>query len=101
MKTPTKKIKLADVAQYLFDNPQASDAIKRLLLTTRQRIIVEYMRENPKGLTARDVADRFDTSIYSASVVLKRLADTGYLARFDRVAATGGSEYLYTAKKSP
>ena len=45
--------------------------------------------------TSRDIADIQGCSVQSASAVLNRLADVGYLKRTEGIDPTGGKIYTY------
>ena len=79
------RIEIADRAEEVRDI-MLSDSQARVLLVIRQR----------ESVTARWIAKRYDISIQSASSVLHRLYQKGYLCRRQEPQESGGYEYEYS-----
>lgn len=69
-------------------------------LTADASSLLKYIIDNPETTTA-DVAIRFDLTAQNASAKLKRLNDHGLIVRSERVAKTGGKEFVYDAPRPP
>ena len=50
-------------------------------------------------VTAADVASELELSVPNASRKLKKLSTKGYISRCERVAESGGIEFVYRAIK--
>lgn len=74
-----------------------SDEIRRLLLSPKQRAIVQWVRDRDEA-TARELADHMGISIQLASGTLRHLYQIGYLIRGGMTHETGGTEYIYLAR---
>lgn len=68
--------------------------IHALKISASDREILSYVGRTI-CTTSANVSDVFSISIPSASTRLKRLLEKGYLKRFERLAKSGGIEYMY------
>lgn len=50
-------------------------------------------------VTTAEIADRLEISVQNASSKLKKLSAKGYISRCERVAESGGIEFVYRAIK--
>ena len=60
--------------------------------------LIKYVLDK-RSVTASRAAADLNISVANASTRLKRLANEGYLMRFEEIAETGGIEYIYKAIK--
>lgn len=69
--------------------PELSSAMTELLLLILDR----------EETTTSDISKAFNISAPNASSKLKKLANDGYILRIERIALTGGLEYVYRSIK--
>ncbi|MCG7566603.1 ArsR family transcriptional regulator [Pseudoalteromonas sp. CnMc7-15] len=67
-------------------------------LTSSMASILSYVLGR-KETTASDISMHFDISVPNASSKLKKLAQDGYILRIEKVAASGGIEFVYSPIK--
>lgn len=67
-------------------------------LTDNMETLLKYVLDK-KHVTASDVAITFDISVPNASSKLKKLATDGYILRIEKVAPSGGIEFVYSPIK--
>ncbi|MBR8842860.1 helix-turn-helix domain-containing protein [Pseudoalteromonas sp. JC3] len=67
-------------------------------LTSSMTSVLEYVLLRNET-TASDIAIQFDISIPNASSKLKKLAQDGYILRIEKVASSGGIEFVYSPIK--
>lgn len=67
-------------------------------MTSDASTLLKHIIDNPETTTA-DVARRFDLTAQNASAKLKRLSDQGLIVRSERVAKSGGKEFVYDAPR--
>lgn len=48
-------------------------------------------------ITSMDVRDKYKCSIQSASVIIKRLYNKGYIGRYEEIQDTGGKFFVYSS----
>ena len=74
------------------------DYVRRVVITDHQIDIINWLSSfSPAPCTARQLANRYATSIQSASAQLTKLWHRGYLERKEARDPTGGIYYLYRA----
>lgn len=79
------------IRKIIMSNPSL---VRELAISEEQQELVEFIASRYES-TAREVADRFDCSIQSASSRLNALAKKGYLVRRKSIHTSGGLEYYY------
>jgi DNA-binding MarR family transcriptional regulator len=70
--------------------------IKSVAINRNQRDLV-FLIDSVESVTSREIADKLDISIESASSRLKTLYEKGYLTRENIMADSGGIEYWYSS----
>jgi len=68
--------------------------IKSLLISDQGRKAYKFIRKN-REVTSGSFSLSEGISVQHASVVLSRIYRQGYVDRFERIALTGGYEWVY------
>jgi len=69
--------------------------VKSLLISNQGRDGYTLIHKN-KELTSSEFSAAKGISVQHASVVLARIYRQGYVGRYQRIADTGGAEWVYT-----
>ena len=69
--------------------------VREKMLSDHQIYLFSEIECQSDGVTSVFISELLDVSIQHASTVLKKLYDKKYLKREERIAESGGIEYIY------